>query len=246
MGDEGVKTIVIQGWEPIKGTPDAVKMCMNSVKENAKLALMDYRLIDDGFFAESYKYMPEDHWSVLARASYSRNYWALQMFAEGFDRVIWIDSDIPIRSPLAIQVPDTLHVTLEPHLYPSGLGFQRRQNDLLTNSALKYTKAAECQMFFEAQKHKIANIGKESYSTKTALGTDLYTALGSYTGCDYFTDIAFATSSIRDMLVNKPHKFFDAYVDYTGRQPLAVNLCGSLLDDKSFTKAAANFLEYST
>jgi len=244
-------TIVFQGWEPIKGTPAAVKICMDSVKIAAKELNHDYELIDQDFFAPSYDFMVGKDWSHLSRASFCRNWYSKKYFQKGYDSVIWVDSDVPVRSPSALVVPDTLHVTLEPQYYLdlNDHLFSRRQADLITNSVLKYSSISQVSIFLNAQIEKAMNIHKEEFISKTAMGTDLYTALGTYLGCDYFKDIVFATKDMRRLLVEDIQTLFVKYKMFTGRDLLAMNLCGSLLGESEFERdeferAADNFLSH--
>jgi len=233
-----MKTIIFQGWEPIKPVPLGAKLCMDSVELAAKELGFDYHLYGKGFFNHSFEFMKEDSWSVLARASYSRNYWAIKFFEQGYDRDIWVDSDVPVRDKSVFEVKNTLHATLEQQYYLDGDRLVRRPSDLVTNSVLNYSSIDQPKMFFQAQVEKARNIGKEEYIAKTSLGTDLYTCLCSYFGCDYFEGVYFATKDIREMLISGNTEVLKSQL-----MPKAINICGSLMSDKDFLTAFHNFME---
>lgn len=101
-----MRTLVFQSFRTER-VPDWLERCMETVKDWAGARSFSYLRLGDEFFdpvtaAQRAKLTA----SILPLTDLARLLWARRLLSEGWERVIWIDADVLIFNPAALEIDE--------------------------------------------------------------------------------------------------------------------------------------------
>ncbi|MCE4553795.1 hypothetical protein [Pelomonas cellulosilytica] len=245
-----MKTLVYQSFRTER-VPSWVSACMATVKAWAAAQGFDYRFYDDGFLARAPDWFRQRCGEQLCPVTdLARLVVAKELRAEGWQRTIWMDADMLVFDPAALQITAQSGFALchELWLYTDATGARRASHRVNNSIAVFCADSLHLDFFIDA----CVRIGRQrEVIGKLDVGTDFLSALRQILPFPLLGNVGMLSPThITEIAAGKPARVADYMRALPG--PLAcANLCGSLqgqriqgvaADEAAFEQAVARLL----
>lgn len=221
-----MKTIVYQSYRTHDVATWAGR-CMRSVREWAHAQGHDYRFIDDRLFdAVPAWYRQAAGGNVLVMTNLARLLVARELFAEGYDRTIWIDADIFVFDAEAfrIGIARDFAFCYEVWVWTEG-GITKKQAGV-NNSVSVFVRGNAFLDFCIWAHEDLVRRRKDilEHGTSTRLLSSLYRAVPF----PLLTNVGMLSPAVARAICDGSPALAREYAALHGRSLHAINLCGSL------------------
>ena len=222
-----MKTVVYQSFRT-QHVPAWVTACMATVKAWAAAQGYDYRFYDDGFFTRAPDWFRQKaQHQVCPVTDLARLVVAKELMAKGYQRTIWVDADMLVFDPDALQVAPEQGFLLchEVWLYadPSGAP---RVNHRVNNSVAAFCSGSVHLDFFIDAALRIGH--QRPAIGKLDVGTNFFSPLRQILPFALLENVGMLSPAfMAEIAADRPARVVD-YVRAVQAPLASVNLCGSL------------------
>jgi len=222
-----MKTVVYQSFRTER-VPAWITTCMATVKAWAAARGYDYRFYDDGFLARAPDWFrAKAQQEICPVTDLARLLVAKELLAEGYERTIWVDADMLVFCPEALQVAPQAGFLLchELWLYTDPVG-DRRVSHRVNNSVAAFCVGSLHLDFFIDACVRIAR--QRDTIGKLDVGTNFLSQLRQILPFPLLDNVGMLSPAfMAEIAAGQPA----GVVEYMQALPgpvASVNLCGSL------------------
>lgn len=222
-----MKTVVYQSFRTQR-VPAWISTCMASVKAWAAAQGYDYRFYDDGFFNRAPDWFrSKARHEVCPVTDLARLVVAKELLAEGYERTIWVDADMLVFDPEALQVAPEQGFLLchEVWLFTDPAGTLRVSHKVNNAIAAFCAGGLHLDFFIDA----CLRIGRDrEVIGKLDVGTNFFSGLRYVLPFPLLENVGMLSPAfIAEIASGKPAGVA-AYMKALAGPLASVNLCGSL------------------
>ncbi len=222
-----MKTVVYQSFRN-KDVPAWITACMASVKAWAQAQGFEYRFYDDAFLARAPDWFRQKcAGQICPVTDLARLVVAKELLAEGWQRTVWVDADLLVFDPGALQISaqSGFALCLELWLYADASG-ARRVSQRVNNSVAVFCAGSLHLDFFIDACVRIAR--QREQIGKLDVGTAFLSPLRQILPFPLITEVGMLSPAfMAEIAAGQPAGVADYMRALPG--PLAaVNRCGSL------------------
>jgi hypothetical protein len=222
-----VKTIVYQSFRT-SDVPPWVEPCLRSVREWAAARGFEYRFFDDSFFdfcPEWYRQRVERN--ILLMSDLARLVAARRLLDEGFERAIWVDADLLIFAPSALDLQ-----TDEKFAFNTELWVNREQGKFVgrwrvNNAVCTFDRGNHFLDFYIDACERIVRQAQAGPIDRLSVGTKFLTALHQLAPLPLMRCVGTFNPILMEHLARGQLEPLRAYRQHLGHPIGAANLCGS-------------------
>lgn len=221
-----MKTIVYQSFRT-HDVPPWLEACLQSARNWAAARGFDYRFFDDRFFdfcPPWYRQRVEGN--ILLQSDLARLVAARELLAEGFERAIWVDADVFVFAPQALDVETSAAFAFNTELWVNreqGRFVGRRR---VNNAICTFDAGNPFLDFYIDACHRIVRATNEP-ADRLAVGTAFLTALHKLSPFALIRSVGTFNPILMDCLARGDAAPLRAYRATFGHGIAAANLCGS-------------------
>jgi hypothetical protein len=225
-----MKTIIYQSFRR-SNVPAWVETCIGSVRAWAEMRKFSYRFFDDEIFDRVPFWVLEKTGEYRQTATdLGRLILAQELLREGYDRVVWIDADVLIFSPIGFTVETDQGFAFgrESWVQPNANGGIKVYKNV-HNAISVFCKG---NSFLEFYIHSSLNILKRADGplVPQIIGPKFLTALHNIIGFNLIEDVGMASPLVIDDLANGGGVAWDLLEKTNPVHVSALNLCTSLVE----------------
>lgn len=228
-----MKTLIFQSHSPAL-QPNWIQQCLASVKSWASSNAYDYRLLDD----ELFRFIPTDLQQKFTKqrvilTDLGRVQWAQHFLTQGYDEVLWLDSDFLIFKPEQFRLPreqaGDLGYALGREVWvQAGSGGGLKAYKKVHNAALYFRKGNAFADFYIAHAGKLL-IALDGNVPAQFIGPKLMTALHNVVGCPVMEDAAMFSPLVVEDIVRGEGAALRLMLQKSACPPSGANLCSSMI-----------------
>ena len=220
-------TLVYQSFRN-HNVPVWIQRCLESAQAWTKKEGYSYRFIDDELFEYApdwYRQKVSDNVQLVS--DISRLMLARRFFAEGYDRVIWIDADVLIFDPanFSVKTEEGVHFCREIWADADLDGNVIHQKKFNNSVCVFHQGNVFLNFYIDACLKLVAG---RSNIPHVLIGTTFLTALKEIYPFPEITNVAITSPALVHDLLTDNSRFIEKYVEWHAAPVYAANLCGSM------------------
>lgn len=222
-----MKTVVYQSFRN-KDVPGWITVCMTSVKAWAEMQGFDYRFYDDGFLARAPDWFRQKAaGQVCPVTDLARLVVAKELLSQGWQRTVWVDADMLVFDPKALQITaqSGFALCLELWLYTDDMGVRRISQRVNNSIAVFCAGSLHLDFFIDA----CVRIGRQREQIgKLDVGTTFLSPLRQILPFPLLTQAGMLSPAFMAEIAGGPAAGVAEYMQALPGPLASVNLCGSL------------------
>lgn len=222
-----MKTVVYQSFRN-KDVPGWISACMATVKAWALAQGFDYRFYDDAFLARAPDWFRQKaDGQICPVTDLARLVVARELLAQGWQRTVWVDADMLVFDPDALQITaqSGFALCLELWLYADASG-ARRVSQRVNNSVAVFCAGSLHLDFFIDACLRIAR--QREQLGKLDVGTAFLSPLRQILPFPLLTSVGMLSPAFMAEIASGQPAGVAEYMRALPGPLAAVNLCGSL------------------
>lgn len=228
-----MRTLIFQSHPPVE-QPTWVKQCLASVQNWATANSYEYRLLDD----ELFRFIPADLQRKFDRqrvilTDLGRVQWAQYFLAQGYDEVLWLDSDFLIFKPEQFELPrkqvGALGYALGREVWvQEKAGGALKAYKKVHNAALYFRRGNAFADFYIAHATRLLSALSGNVPAQF-IGPKLMTALHNVVGCPVMEHAAMFSPLVVEDVVRGQGAALTLMLRKSACAPSGANLCSSMV-----------------
>ena len=225
-----MKTIVYQSYRT-SNVPGWIATCMGTVQSWARSRGYEYRFLDDSFLELPPPWFRErcgGH--ICTITDLSRLLMARKLLGEGWDRTVWVDADMLVFAPEALNIEQVAGYAFCLELWPQPDGAGGLRCDARANNSITVlTRAGSHVDFFIDAALRIAASRPRLH--KLDVGTKFLTGLARSMPLPLLANVGIFSPMLMQAIASGDDLRVAAYGKSLPAPLACANLCGSLVDE---------------
>ncbi|MBR9813279.1 hypothetical protein GYB61_05400 [bacterium] len=209
--------------------------CMASVRGWAQSRGYQYRHCGDELFDYlDAELRAKTEAQPVVASDLARLRWMQAVLDAGAEAVIWLDADVFVAAPAALQPPDADFAPGR-EVWVQGSGKHLRSYRKVHNAALLARRSAPALPYYADAAERILRAHRPGHMVPQLLGPKLLTALHNIAPFEVWNDVGMLSPAVAHDLLSGGGPALDQFEADSGAWPAALNLCRSSVTDRLLT-----------